>query len=141
MKSAENRLPGKPTISNGKNGNLYAKTAVIGRIPASGNHIRREMMTDYSRLPEHCREGMKRYIEHGIIPGDFLQAVICNNLVETFAIADDTNIKRLCDYAFFLYWDAPSPCWGSKKKMSEWADSFHPQKPDLSEDDYRDGGR
>ena len=98
-------------------------------------------MTDYSRLPEHCREGMKRYIEHGIIPGDFLQAVICNKLVESFAIADDTNIKRLFDYTDFLYNEVPTSAWGSEKKMLEWANGFQPQKPDLSEDDYREGGR
>jgi len=102
------------------------------------------MKIDYSKIPEHCRRGMKRYIEHGIIPGGFLQAVICNNLVESFARADGTNILRLFDYASFLYNEIPTSAWGSEEKMLEWANGFHPQKPDLPElpeDDYRNGGR
>ena len=82
------------------------------------------MPTDYSKLPEHCRGGMKRYIEEGIPPGDFLEAVICNDLVQAFARADDTNITRLFDYANFLYNEVPSVCWGSKEKMLGWTNGF-----------------
>ena len=100
------------------------------------------MKFDYSKIPEHCQKGMKRYIEHGIIPGDFLQAVICNNLVESFARADGTNILCLFDYACFLYNEIPTSAWGSEEKMMKWSEAKRTEDlPELSEDDYRNGGR
>jgi hypothetical protein len=71
---------------------------------------------DYSKLPEHIRGGMRRYIEEGIIPGDFLQAVIKNNLVDSFGKADETNQARMFDIAGFMYNEAPIPCWNSSAK-------------------------
>jgi hypothetical protein len=78
------------------------------------------MPIDYSKLPEHIQEGVKRYIEHGILPGNFLQAVICNDLKESFLLADDINIKRMFDIVHFFYNQAPSLCWGSYKEMEKW---------------------
>jgi len=80
-----------------------------------------EAMTNYDKIPEHCRGGMRRYVEEGVIPGEFLQAVICNDLVESFGRADDINSDRLRDYAGFLYNEIPSLSWGSKEKMRAWA--------------------
>lgn len=36
---------------------------------------------NYSILPEHMREGTRRYIEHGNRPGDFLYLVLSNDFV------------------------------------------------------------
>ena len=77
-------------------------------------------MINYDRLPEHIRGGVKRYIEDKIPPGDFLTAVICNNLKESFGRADETNIAHMFDIVSFFYNEAPSGCWGSKKKMNDW---------------------
>lgn len=75
---------------------------------------------NYDMLPAHCRPGMKRYIEDGLKPGDFLTKVIENDLVHSFAQADDINIRRMFDYAKFLYQEAPGQAWGSKKIMADW---------------------
>ena len=77
-------------------------------------------MFNYSILPEHIRDGAKRYIERGIPPGDFLRAVICNNLKESFARADRINIHRMFDIVSFFYNEAPAGCWGSIQKMERW---------------------
>ena len=82
-------------------------------------------MYNYSILPEHCRDGMKLYIEDGIFPGNFLQAVICNDLVRSFSTADHINTFRLKDYARFLYWEIPTEAWGSMEKMNNWKGTNH----------------
>ncbi len=79
-----------------------------------------EESINYDMLPEHCRAGIKRYIEKGLIPGDFLQAVISNNLVRATGLADSINRERILDYASFLYNEAPKSSWGSKEKMLAW---------------------
>lgn len=75
---------------------------------------------NYSKLPEHCREGVKHYIEEGVPLGHFLTAVFSNQLVEAFGLADPVNTERMRDYADFLYNEAPSPCWGSKEIVAAW---------------------
>ena len=75
---------------------------------------------DYSRLPHHCQDGLREYIEHRRPVGDFLYAVLSNDLKEAFVRADDINIERMFDYVKFLYSQAPSPCWGSPEKVQKW---------------------
>lgn len=77
-------------------------------------------MLNYNLLPEHIRSGVKSYIEDGIPPGDFLQAVISNNLSESFARADRINIARMFDIVSFFYNEAPSTCWGTNERMLNW---------------------
>ena len=78
------------------------------------------MEIKYELLPEHIRIGMRLYIEEGVQPGHFLTAVICNDLKESFARADDTNRMRMFDVVRFMYNVAPGACWGSAKKMNNW---------------------
>ncbi len=75
-------------------------------------------------IPERMMGGIKRYIENGIVPGSFLTAVIQNNLREAVGQADDENLKNIPAYVSYFYNEAPSGCWGSKKKMEEWVDTF-----------------
>ena len=76
----------------------------------------------YGGLPVGLREGVQRYIEHGVIPGDFLQAVISNDLKESFGKADIHNRERMFDIVSWFYNNAPAECWGSKEKMIAWSE-------------------
>jgi len=75
---------------------------------------------NYEILPEHIRAGVRRYVERGTIPGDFLQAVIKNQLKESFLLADRVNIDNMFDIVGFFYNEVPSGCWGSEEKMIKW---------------------
>ena len=81
------------------------------------------MNIDYSPLPKHTRPGMKRWVEHGEVPGNFLTAVLENKLMQAVSYADPVNIKKLPAYASFLFNHAPAGCWGSEKRVLEWAKS------------------
>jgi len=76
--------------------------------------------TNYNKLPEHMRESARRYVQEGVIPGDFLQAVLRNDLVRSFSNADDINIMHIRDWAHWLYNEAPSHCWGSHEALKYW---------------------
>lgn len=72
-------------------------------------------------LPANLREGMLRYIEHGIRPGGFLCACIDNNALEASTRAHDKpTLLALPDIMRFLFNDAPPHCWGSKKVREAW---------------------
>jgi len=78
-------------------------------------------MLDYDEIPvEYMKGAVQRYIEHGIPPGGFLTAVICNNLSDSFARADENNLAKLHEWVQWFYNEAPSPCWGSQEKMQAW---------------------
>ena len=72
-------------------------------------------------IPKHIIKNIRRYIDHGIIPGDFLQAVIKNDLRGACAWADDENLKNLPAFVAYFYNKSPSACWGSHQKMKRWA--------------------
>ena len=72
-------------------------------------------------IPERMKAGILRYIEHGIVPGSFLTAVIQNNLKEAMMYADDENLENLPAYVDYFYNECPLACWGSPKTMEEWA--------------------
>jgi hypothetical protein len=71
-------------------------------------------------LPEYMQEGMLAYIEHGREPGSFLEAILSNDLKNSFARADYTNVKQIGVYVQYLYSYAPSACWGSPEKYAAW---------------------
>lgn len=72
------------------------------------------------QIPAHMREPMTDYIENGLEPGGFLTAVLENNLSAAVSHADEFNMAQLPAYANFLYNHAPSDCWGSRKKVTDW---------------------
>ena len=78
---------------------------------------------DYSRLPDYMRDATRRYIEDGQPTGDFLAAVISNDLFEAVVRADDTNRPALLEWVRFFYNDAPRDCWGSEEKRQAWLKS------------------
>ncbi len=70
--------------------------------------------------PLHMMESLERYVEHGILPGNFLQAVLCNDLTMAVGRADSVNIHLIPEYVKYLYNEAPSACWGSPEKVRAW---------------------
>jgi hypothetical protein len=81
------------------------------------------MSLDYSMLPEHMQDGMKRYVEQGISPGHFLYLILCNDFVHALGYADSINTERIADYAKFLYLELPAGYWGSSEKVKAWIES------------------
>jgi hypothetical protein len=75
-------------------------------------------------IPSHMVERLRAYIELGHPMGDFLQAVISNDLREACSRADDTNCHILPAYIVYLFNEAPAPCWGSREKYEAWVRKF-----------------
>lgn len=76
-----------------------------------------------SAIPAHMMGGLRRWIEHGVMPGSFLRAVLENNLKDAVGQADSTNQQLLVAYVIFLYNEAPAACWGSPEKVRAWAEA------------------
>ena len=72
-------------------------------------------------IPAFKLNALKFFVEHGTLPGGFMQAVISNDLRGAVERADELNLPLIPAYVNWLYNEAPAPCWGSHKKMVEWA--------------------
>jgi len=71
-------------------------------------------------IPPHMLLALQRYAASGLPVGDFLRAVICNDLKEACGRADDTNQPILPAYVAWLYNEAPMACWGSEQRHLQW---------------------
>lgn len=72
------------------------------------------------RLPHHMRDGVERYVLHGIPGGSFMTELFANRLVQAFGRADEENTAAMREWASWLYNYAPGGCWGSPMAVSEW---------------------
>ena len=68
-------------------------------------------------VPEHTRDALQRYVEHRILPGGFLTAVLTNDLFGAISRADAVNSAHLKDICLFVYNRMPSGSWGSEETM------------------------
>lgn len=74
---------------------------------------------NYEILPNSLREGMRRYVVDRIETGDFLRAVLENDLSEAWRRADPNNRLDMGRIVEFLY-ELPPACWGSKANVKSW---------------------
>ena len=71
-------------------------------------------------LPGRMCVPLLRYLDDHLPVGDFLQAVIANDLREAVFRADDENIELIPVYVMFLHLEAPASSWGSHEAYDEW---------------------
>jgi hypothetical protein len=66
------------------------------------------------------RRSLLRYAQDGVPVGDFLRAVLANDLVDAAARADPGNAAALSAIAAFIVQQLPAPCWGSRRVVAAW---------------------
>lgn len=71
-------------------------------------------------VPEHMHEAVERYIEYGIPPGNFLEAVLANDLLGAFGRADSMNKNAMARWAEFVYNYLPINSHGSREIVANW---------------------
>lgn len=80
-------------------------------------------------IPEYMHGAIIAFYEDGWPPGDFLNAVINNDLRGAVIRADDKNINRLKNYVLWFYNNAPSGTWGFAGAVKKWCDRFRESVP------------
>jgi hypothetical protein len=81
---------------------------------------------------EEAIKHLKGYLDNRQPVGDFLTAVLENNLVNAVIRADSTSLLNLKAIIMWVYWDMPSNAWGSTEAVERW---LRPQRsaPTLNE--------
>jgi hypothetical protein len=71
-------------------------------------------------IPESTIRTINDYLEHGYETGDFVRAVLENNLKLAFGYADRWNKAALEEIVKYCYNCIPHSCWGSKEIVNDW---------------------
>lgn len=73
-----------------------------------------------AEISPRVKDNLERWFEHGISPGHFLTAVLCNDLRQAVALADDENIRVLPEIVTWIRDHAPLASWGSPAAVNHW---------------------
>jgi hypothetical protein len=73
-----------------------------------------------SQVPLHLHSALVNYVINHKRPGEFLTAVLENNLVDAMRRADDESRESLYHIVGFLVWEVPGACWGSPERVHRW---------------------
>ena len=90
-------------------------------------------MSDYSMIPQDTIETIDRYVKDGCSTGDFLYAVMTNDLFESIRRADKENGKVLVDICRYIYNEIPSNCWGDKETVAAWMKKKYEEREALAQ--------
>lgn len=71
-------------------------------------------------VPAHTLAGLVAYRDAGMPVGDFLHAVLTNDLSEAVCRADDANLPALSDIVHWVRENLPASAYGSKKNVEAW---------------------
>jgi len=79
-------------------------------------------VSDYyiTDIPSYTLAALERYRDGHCPVGDFLQAVIANDLRESLGRADEANTEALQKIVWWVYNELPSPAQGSAEAYREW---------------------
>jgi hypothetical protein len=75
---------------------------------------------DSARIPDRMHDSVIAWAVDYIRPGNFLMAVLQNDLVKSVGYADEGNAAALRSWATFVYNELPHGCWGSEDKCEAW---------------------
>ena len=78
------------------------------------------MTINYDFIRPDILASLQRYAEQGIPTGDFLRAVLANDLMEACGCADEDNQRTLFHIVAYVYNEMPSICHGSEKRVDCW---------------------
>jgi len=78
------------------------------------------MNINYSSIPQRTIDALDRYVNQRIRTGDFLYAVLSNNLMDAMGRADEENRAALFDICAYVYNEIPAISYGSEERIEAW---------------------
>ena len=76
---------------------------------------------DYEALP--LKDSIDEYVKTGRMVGDFLEAILTNDLMGACDRADHLNIEVIPVYMAYLYNECPSGCYGNQSLHDRWREA------------------
>lgn len=84
---------------------------------------------NYDAIPvPYMADGLRLYLENGILPGDFMLSILSNDLIRACDHADINNKHNIFAWAQWLYNYAPAGSYGSPERVQAWIKSRQPRQ-------------
>lgn len=83
---------------------------------------------DYDLIRPDILHALERYVKEHYPVGDFLTAVLANDLNDAFGRADEYNNHTLFHIAAWVHNEVPRAAWGSRQAVKDWVQAQHPEK-------------
>ena len=80
------------------------------------------------KVPSHLLEALVHWGKQECITGDFLGAVLSNDLMEAIGRADANSMASLKHIAMFIYNELPRDCHGSKETVKHWQKEIYSKR-------------
>jgi hypothetical protein len=77
------------------------------------------MIIGYQSAPNGFGDVWQRYLEHGLPPGSFGRALLCNDLTAAVLRADPNNKRLLGQHVEWLWNHFPLESWGNEAKYNK----------------------
>lgn len=71
-----------------------------------------------AQVPNHIRLSIDAYVMYGRPVGNFLQAVLANDLMDAMRRADFFNRRMIYEICAYIHNAAPQACWGSRERYT-----------------------
>ena len=71
-------------------------------------------------IPDRILKSLHRYSTDHVPTGDFLRAVLSNDLFGAVRRADDESLKAIGEICKHVYNELPAECWGSREVVAKW---------------------
>lgn len=84
------------------------------------DHIKSMIGEGRDLVPDYMWPSVERYFVDRIEPGNFLSALLSNDLMGAIGAADDTNQENIVNWCKFLYNYAPSGSYGLPENFRNW---------------------
>ncbi len=82
---------------------------------------KRERIVAYvNDIPDLVLRGLTNYVNYGVPVGDFLTAVLENDLSGAVAHADPESLAAIKPLVVLLFNEAPSRCWRHPDRVAAW---------------------
>lgn len=72
------------------------------------------------KIPAHTLEALEAYVNHGCPPGGFVSAVLQNDLMNAFSLADSANQAAMKEIVEYLYNHVPVAAIGHPANIKRW---------------------
>ena len=79
-----------------------------------------EAHAKYPNIPMTTLKTLQRYVDTGCPTGNFMKAVLENDLFEAVNRADKENQDSLVDLVKLIFNDVPGNCHGDEEKVEAW---------------------
>lgn len=71
-------------------------------------------------MKEITKRTIDNYVEHGLLPGSFVTAVLSNDLMGALGKADIDNRRDIFEICQYVWDTVPVAAHGSPQKVSQW---------------------